>query len=176
MKSVKNVISKYGLLLACGLTFILFLAHNNHVFRTDFSPEIENYQTKFRQKIDDLDRFLAYKKRHFSEENISILNRKDLEENSFFLHIYRNDSLLFWNTNQLPISRFSDIHFPSEGIVHLQNGWYYAKILRVKNCQLVASFLIKKDYLLELYSVEGFINGNICHYFSYWMVLIFKRT
>ena len=79
MKSIKFVLKKYGILLACAFTFVLFLAHNNYVFRSDFSSEIENYQSKFRQKIADLDLFLAYKKRHFSEENISILNRKDLE-------------------------------------------------------------------------------------------------
>ena len=161
MKSIKYVLKKYGILLACAFTFVLFLAHNNYVFRSDFSSEIENYQSKFRQKTAHLDRFLAYKKRHFSEENISILNRKDLEENSFFLHIYRNDSLLFWNTNQLPISRFSDIHFPSEGIVHLQNGWYYSKIVRVNNCQLVASFLIKKDYNYENSNLKNTYNPDL---------------
>ena len=133
MSKVKNVLKKYGLLFATAISFVLFLTHNQYVFRSDYSSEIENYQEKFRKKIDNLDRFLAYKKKHFSDKNISILNREDLEENSFFLHIYRNDSLLFWNTNQLPVSRFSDFHYPTEGIFHLQNGWYFAKILKVKN-------------------------------------------
>ena len=161
MSRLKVVLKKNGLLLATAFSFILFLTHNQFVFRSDFSSDIENYQEKFRKKTAKLDAFLAYKKKHFSEEKISILNRKDLEENSFFLHIYRNDSLLFWNTNQLPISRFSDIHFPSEGIVHLQNGWYYSKILRVKNCQLVASFLIKKDYPYENSTIKNTYNSEL---------------
>jgi len=161
MSRLKVMLKKNGLLLATAFSFILFLTHNQFVFRSDFTSDIENYQKNFRKKIDKLDAFLAYKKKHFSEEKISILNRKDLEENSFFLHIYRNDSLLFWNTNQLPISRFSDIHFPSEGIVHLQNGWYYSKILRVKNCQLVASFLIKKDYPYENLNLKNTYNSEL---------------
>ncbi|MFN5442706.1 MAG: ATP-binding protein [Crocinitomicaceae bacterium] len=161
MSKVQNALKKYGLLFATAISFVLFLSHNQHVFRSDYSSEIENYQEKFRKKIDNLDRFLAYKKKHFSDKNISILNREDLEENSFFLHIYRNDSLLFWNTNQLPVSRFSDFHYPSEGIVHLQNGWYFAKILRVKNVQMVGSFLIKKDYPYENLHLKNTYNPEL---------------
>ena len=68
MKSIKFVLKKYGILLACAFTFVLFLAHNNYVFRSDFSSEIENYQSKFRQKIADLDLFLAYKKGIFQRK------------------------------------------------------------------------------------------------------------
>ena len=161
MSRFQNVIKKYGLLLATAISFVLFLIHNQYVFRSDFSPEIENYQEKFRKKIDELDQFLTYKKQHFSDKNISILNREDLEENSFFLHIYRNDSLLFWNTNQLPVSRFSDFHYPTEGIFHLQNGWYFAKILKVKNVQLVGSFLIKKDYPYENLHLKNTYNPEL---------------
>jgi len=51
-----------------------------------------------------------------------------------------------WNTNELPIIRFADIHFPSEGLLHLQNGWYFAKTREVGDYIVCGSFLIKQDY------------------------------
>ncbi len=71
------------------------------------------------------------------------------ESNSIGIHIYENDSLIFWNTNQLPILRYAEIHFPSDGLLHLQNGWYYAKIKEVDDYTVCASFLLKQDYAYE---------------------------
>lgn len=70
-------------------------------------------------------------------------------ENDVFIHMYRNDSLVYWNSNQLPILRFADIHFPATGITHLQNGWYYAKTIDIGDMQVCASFLIKMDFPYE---------------------------
>ena len=72
MLKLKVILKKNGLLLATAFSFMLFLTHNQFVFRTDFSYDIENYQQKFRKKVVKLDTFLAYKNKHFSEEKISI--------------------------------------------------------------------------------------------------------
>ena len=51
---------------------------------------------------------------------------------------------------------FANIHFRlSEGILHLQNGWYYSKIREVGEYQICASFLIKQEYA---YSNDELIN------------------
>ncbi len=72
------------------------------------------------------------------------------ERNSdIFIHIFRHDSLVYWNSNQLPVLRFSDIHFPANGVIHLQNGWYYTKMIERNNMKICASFLIKVDYPYE---------------------------
>jgi hypothetical protein len=52
MSKVQNALKKYGLLFATAISFVLFLSHNQHVFRSDYSSDIENYQEKFRKKID----------------------------------------------------------------------------------------------------------------------------
>ena len=41
------------------------------------------------------------------------------------VHIYKQDRLIKWNTNKVPISNFSSIQFPSRGLIQLQNGWYF---------------------------------------------------
>ena len=146
---MKEIIRKNKYLLLCVISFVVFILHSKSVFKTDFTPEIEAYQQKFKVKVDDLNKFITAKKNHFSPDKIGLLNREDLKEHAFYYHVFRNDSLIFWNTNQLPISRFSDIQFPGDGIIHLQNGWYYSKSIRIHNHILNASFLIKKEYPYE---------------------------
>lgn len=115
-----------------------FLSYYNSLFNKDYSSLTENFQKDFHQQEDLLDSFLKSKSKIFLQ--------KDVKDSEFNFHVYRNDSLIFWNTNTLPLLRFADLHFPANGIVKLQNGWYYAKTKKLGNVVWVASFLIKKEY------------------------------
>jgi len=136
---------KYRLELFFLLSLILFLAYSFHLFRPNLPKEVRNFQTNFLEYEKKLDDALRYEKTNFEKKGLNqIWQRQNSSDCN--IHIYRNDSLLYWNTNTLPILRFADIHFPSEGIIHLQNGWYYAKVLKINRVVLSVSFLIKKDY------------------------------
>ncbi len=80
------------------------------------------------------------------------LNRKDFSkkynnlENTLFVHVYRGDSLVFWNTNKCPVNRFADLHFPSNGVVQLQNGWYYTQLQKQGSEIFVVTFGIKRVF------------------------------
>ena len=59
----------------------------------------------------------------------NLLNKNPIvedEKRPVFLHLYENDSLKYWNTNKMPVPRLSSLKFPSSGLVHLKNGWYYS--------------------------------------------------
>lgn len=64
----------------------------------------------------------------------------------FFVHVYRNDSLIYWNTNALPISRFAELHFPIGGINQLENGWYYTVIRKSGHMLFAVTFGIQHQY------------------------------
>lgn len=146
---------KYWLfLLAFGWALGLFLVFQ-HAFKNNFTTEIDQFQIQFLNKEKQLDEYLERKLEKFETFGVSYLIENP-QKSAFNFHVYRNDSLIYWNTNQLPVSRFADIHYPASGIVHLQNGWYYAKQVQKDNIQLVASFLIKKDYG---YENEHLVNG-----------------
>lgn len=146
---VKKILLKYRLFLLAFVSTIIFIIYYLSVFSTNFEGRVHPFQRKFTQLENNLDKYLGYKQKEIEKYGV-IGDWKNLDEDApFYLHIYRNDSLLFWNTNQLPIIRFADIHFPSEGINHLQNGWYYTKIVEVEEFTVCASFLIKKDYSYE---------------------------
>ncbi|MGV3613037.1 MAG: ATP-binding protein [Fluviicola sp.] len=67
-------------------------------------------------------------------------------ENTFFVHIYRGDSLVFWNTNKCPANRFADLHFPTNGVIQLQNGWYYSQLQKQGSEIYVVTFGIKRVF------------------------------
>ena len=141
-------IRKYWLFLLSFSWVLSFVFVYQTTFQTDFSTEVSDFQQKFIETEIQLNDFLIRKKEILIKEGVQKLIDQE-EESPFHVHIYRNDSLIFWNTNQLPISRFADIHYPAEGIVHLQNGWYYSKLLDQGNVKVVASFLLKSDYKYE---------------------------
>ncbi len=143
-----NSVKKYGFFVASFLALICFIIYFNAVFYSDHKAEFQSFQQAFLQEESSLDLYLDSKIQSYKEKNLKQVQISS-EEDEYNLHIYRNDSLIYWNTNKLPILRFADIHFPSEGIIKLQNGWYFAKIKEVKGLKFVASFLIKKEYAYE---------------------------
>ena len=143
---MNNSLRKYYKLLIAILSLAVFLFYYLNVFSYDFSKSINKFQKAFSQLEVERDIFLKENVSSLQKEEEKSIWRKTIKHPEQNLHIYKNDSLVYWSTNQLPILRFSDIHFPSEGIIHLQNGWYYAKISKEKDYTLCASFLIKKDY------------------------------
>ena len=66
-----------------------------------------------------------------------------------YKHVYDKDSLVYWNSNKMPVPRLASLKFPGHGLIHLKNGWYYS-VLRKKGDQLaVVSFLVKQHYSYE---------------------------
>ncbi|MGV3630170.1 MAG: sensor histidine kinase [Bacteroidota bacterium] len=145
------MIKKYGLF---GLSF-LFLAgfcfYYQTNFRQDHQKGVHSFQQRFIQKEKDLNTYVQAQKELLRQKGVAALCHGvfGVDGQEFYLHVYRNDSLIFWNSNKLPVFRFADLHYPSDGLVKLQNGWYYAKSLRRGKVTAVAAFRIKKEFAME---------------------------
>jgi two-component system nitrogen regulation sensor histidine kinase NtrY len=137
-----------NLLFACLATLALIVAHYI-IFSKDYSGHVKKLEEQFQQKQADLDDFLKEQNSRFSKNSLNAFWQNEKNDFPFYVHIFKNDSLVFWSTNQVPISRFADIHFPAEGILHLQNGWYYSKYVKNGNHIICATFLIKHEYEYE---------------------------
>jgi len=124
----------------------MFIAYYQQTFSESYDGPVDDFKSSFHELEDELDDVLRFKGDEIKRDGV--LNQWENIESAgdINVHVYRNDSLIFWNTNQLPIIRFADIHYPSEGILHLQNGWYFAKIREMGEYQICASFLVKQDY------------------------------
>lgn len=140
---------KYGLLLLAIILTIGSVVNYYSISHTDHEAYINTFQTDFNNQVSRLEKSLAFKAKEIKHQSVNDqwLESKDIEQFSY--HVFRNDSLLFWNTNQLPIIRFANIHFPSEGLIHLQNGWYWTKTVEAGKFKIAGTFLIKQDFAYE---------------------------
>lgn len=84
------------------------------------------------------------------------------------LYVYRHDSLLFWNSNKIPILRFANIQFPANGILRMQNGWYQVQSKEKLGYTVCAAFTIRSEYAYK--------NDALEHNFSEELTLPFSAT
>lgn len=124
----------------------MFGAYYLQTFSSNYSSPVESFKSSFIELEKELDNVLKHKSEELVLKGIKEQWKNTEGEEEINIHVYRNDSLLFWNTNQLPIIRFADIHYPSDGMIHLQNGWYYCKIQEAGEYTICGSFLVKQDY------------------------------
>lgn len=145
---IKNLL-KYRLILLSVVSTLIFSLYYFSTFSTNYGPHVDSFQEKFKKLEYKLGISLEDHSRSIGLNGIWSNWKKIEQDPEFNFHVYQNDSLVFWNTNQLPIIRFADIHFPSDGIVHLQNGWYYTKLIKKGKYTICGSFLIKHDFSYE---------------------------
>lgn len=166
---IKNILKKYYILIAavvCSISFVFYFltVHSNG----NTASSVRAFEQVLHEKQALLDKELAFFKSTIEYKTVNDFWRRLDHQQSMNFHVYHSDSLVFWNTNQLPIIRFADIHFPSTGILHLQNGWYCAKTIEVGEYVVCGSFLIKHDYSYE--------NNELINSFSSGFNLPFTAT
>ena len=156
-----KLIVKYRLVLLAILATILFAVTFHAIQYPDYTAHFGTFQKKFKEKERSLDRFLALQKdKIIHEGNYGSWDNFEAKDEPF-LHVFHRDSLIYWNTNQLPVLQYKDIHFPANGLVHLQNGWYYSKFIEHDQFTVVASFLIRNEYAYENEALSNDFDGDL---------------
>ena len=131
-----KTIYKYRVLLLILLSGVLLFGKIHFTFNVDYAGAAQSFQQHFLQKEQQLDRFTEIQRDLLRHRTDFAKWKNHSTHSAIFLHVFSGDSLIYWNTNRLPIRQFADIHFPSEGIIHLQNGWYYAKQIKENNLSI----------------------------------------
>ncbi|MFT5859255.1 MAG: two-component system nitrogen regulation sensor histidine kinase NtrY [Flavobacteriaceae bacterium] len=165
---VIRVLKKYYALFGAALSSLLFLAFYLQIFSTNFDSSIESFEASLHAQEEELDHSLAIFQNDLNLKGIEKLWEEVEAEDEMNFHVYSRDSLVYWNTNQLPILRFAEIHFPTEGLVHLQNGWYFAKIIEQNEYTICGSFKIKQDYSYE--------NNDLVNIFPDFLAMSFDAS
>jgi two-component system, NtrC family, nitrogen regulation sensor histidine kinase NtrY len=144
-----KLILKYRLILLAIFASVLFAVVFSSITNPSSKSFISSFQEHFSKKESESDRFLAFQKDKITHQGDYGKWDSYEQKKEPFLHIFKKDSLIYWNTNQLPVLQFKDVHFPAEGLIHLQNGWYYSKVHEQDDFTVVATFLIRSEYAYE---------------------------
>lgn len=163
---VIRALKKYSTLIGAILCSFLFIAFYFQIFSNNFDSSVEAFESSLHKQESKLESNLEFFRSDVREKGIAKLWETVDDKDEINFHVYHRDSLVFWNTNQLPILRFADIHFPSEGLIQLQNGWYYAKIVEENEYLICGSFKVKQDYSYE--------NSDLVNNFPDYLPLSFE--
>jgi len=141
MNSGLQLIEKYKYFLLSLVIFSCSALFNNADKNVPF--EQAEFQYSFSQKERQLITFIESQKEQIGIKTVPS------KTTDFYVYKYESDSLVYWNSNKLPISKFVSIQFPTNGLLHLQNGWYYCKTIEYEDEIICAAFEIKKEYSYE---------------------------
>lgn len=145
-------VSKFKFLIAGILLFLVGFIYFENQKAPVFDPV--SFQQAFLRKEAELQKEL----RQISNEKGGF---SYLKKTKNFAFIYENEKLVAWNTNQLPVETYAAIQFPVNGVVHLQNGWYYSQTLRKGNRLYCLAFLIKREYGFKNEFIDSYTNPEL---------------
>lgn len=165
------MLRKYYLWILFILSTILFSVYYQSVFSTSYLEQIREFKKTFGQQEKLLYQFLDEKRTINFEDGKSFTSSDEPINEQFLFHYYQKDTLAYWSTNQLPVSKYSDIHFPTTGIIHAQNGWYYSVSIQESNRTFCGSFLIKHEYPYENEDLVNNYNAPFLVNFSSYISL-----
>ena len=145
-KRVIQFFTKRGYAFILSACFLLLIGLLFNLRRSGLG-DIKEFQTVFLSQTTKAKKELQRIPKDWKSLSRADFSKKyNYLENTFFVHIYRGDSLVFWNTNKCPANRFADLHFPSDGVIQLQNGWYYSQLQKQGSEIFVVTFGIKRVF------------------------------
>jgi two-component system, NtrC family, nitrogen regulation sensor histidine kinase NtrY len=148
----------YFIFLAIALCIFLFgkLTEENILFPRFNQSYVQRFQKIFSEKEKELNKMLteqafflrktnSLKTNNFFRSNhIGLLERRGLA-----IFVYENDSLKLWSDNSVPISNLYSQNQTDSSFVHLKNGWYVSRTIRLGKYTVMGLILIKQSYMYE---------------------------
>lgn len=136
----------YSAWLMAIASIVLVVFYYNQIFTTNHFDELTSIQKKMNHAEKTLNEELQKSiKAIKNKRTVSHLKAKP----GYFVHVYKDEQLVYWNTNKLPISRYSDINYPTSGITRLQNGWYFSNHKKIDNYTVAIAFKFKNKFSFQ---------------------------
>jgi len=118
--------------------------------RSDPEKILTQFQSDFdkaEEKLSELTNLLSGEKYFDNTAHADTFIRNELiTPYSFYFYYFKNDSLIYWSNNAVPVSPFSHGQIKSGSAFALDNGVYFYKDTLVGDYRLSGLFLIKRNY------------------------------
>jgi len=128
------------------VSLISFVLYYRSVFSTNYYPTLHRTQELFLQQEQQADSILHIVSQQIERDNAP---KNSTLFSPFIVHIYRSDSLIFWNSNIKPMPPLISSYRLVDGMTKNQNGWYYTKTWEQNNHAVFVSFLVKQEYAYQ---------------------------
>ena len=156
MASISN---KTKWLILALISIILSWATYSLFYNTDIESEQKRFQEDFLALEKDQNQFKAsFKKVIKSNTTEHLWSLQELKKNNFLVHILQDDSLVFWNSNQINIKHnFSNKnkHF----VKKFSNGYYLVDQFKVHDLEVFISSKIKNEFFYENNALKNLLTS-----------------
>lgn len=149
LKRLKNTIKKHIhlLLFLLGSVFLWYLLTPKFSNNAD---AFQQFQADFlTQEQEGKELVATVKSDWFSQRNFKFQREYSDKKNNFFVHVFKGDSLCFWNNNTLPFSSVNAFKKANQKVQFFKNGWYYSIVRFQADFTFVVSFGIQQVYPFE---------------------------
>ncbi len=126
-----------------GIVILIALFYEKH---ESSSQKTATFQAFFSNLEKEQTKKLLTVEKDWSKLNTNVFREKYIVENNWYIHVFHEDSLVFWNTNKLPIFQFKELHFPLSGLFRAQNGWYFTKFKEQNGFTVCLTFPIQRTF------------------------------
>ncbi|RYM35418.1 HAMP domain-containing protein [Brumimicrobium glaciale] len=157
-----SISNKTKWLVLALISILLSWAAYSIFYNTDIESEQERFQNDFSQLEKRQNQFKKSIRKVVKSNTIAHLwTLQDLQKSDFSIHILRNDSLVYWNSNEINIdSDFSKVsnHFVGK----FSNGYYLVDQFQVHDLQVFITSKIKNEFFYE----NNALKNNLSSAFS----------
>ncbi len=141
------------LCIAASVIFLVssWLIRLNALKEPDYQTEVNNFSKTLHEKEAILDNVLEKTLNDLKAPKPTLAKDAEYFENIFSekkiaVIVSKNDSVVYWSTNSIPVEDIIvDTLYISE-IFHLNNGWYEIREKRFKDYLIRGAILIKREY------------------------------
>ena len=164
---VRSIIS-----LVLGFVLLLTGFYLYH-FRTNNQISVENVKifeeklhAKEKQLHINLKRFVNHTDFERSTNSVFESARHFKTNHNLELFIYKNNEMVVWTDNSIPLPVSGLEKVTTREVVHLKNGWYYIKCISKGEFDVCGAFLIKQEFPYENKDLKNNFASDIGSNFS----------
>lgn len=158
---------KYFIWLIISLVSIFFSwGFYSVLYATDEEDELLHFQEEVKDLIIHQKEFSEYVQPVIAESKIAELWGNKLIMNSeFALNVYQNDSLIFWNNNNVPLKNVPFSQFTKDTLFssNLSNGFYIIEVKQLHDLTTVICTKIKNDFYYENQDLSNDLTNHFHH-------------
>lgn len=141
---ISLLLAAFFVILASFISRYYFIENNFERLHNDFQTELN---LKEKQLLNELTSFQTeYPFTNDSLKRYAQQQKKIYNDDGFAFFVYRNDSLAYWSTNEIPVNAVYNKKYSSQELLRLDNGFYLVKSASKNQFKFLGLFLIKKAY------------------------------
>jgi signal transduction histidine kinase len=164
LSEVKKRAVQFKWLIVSIVSIILSWGFYNLFYNTDTENEKEEFQESINLLHKKQQLFLKEAQSIIATSTIQQLwENEALSSTTFNVNVFYNDSLAYWNNNEVPVSGLIDTisssSFPK--LLNLSNGFYLTDVIKIHDETVVISSKIKHNYYYENESLRNTLTKGL---------------